>query len=305
MNTTTQQKFRLSVGPVLGYWPRRQLLDFYAGLADSPAHSVSLGEVVCSRRHEMKLDDWLALARELAAAGKEVVLATQALIESEAELRTMHRLAEHDEFLLEANDAAAVAAAAGRRFVVGAHINVYSRAALEELAAIGAVRWVPPLELPLEAIGLANPRDGRCAIESELFAFGRMPLAISARCFTARHYGLNRDDCGFRCIEHPDGLTLRTQDGDAFLALNGQQTLSARLMCALGERERIAAAGITRLRLSPTSRHFVEVVDAYDRVFNHGEDAATALESLRAVDLPGKLANGYLLRKPGFEWSRA
>ena len=305
MNDSSTASFQLSVGPVLTYWPRRHLLDFYAAVADSPVHSVTLGEVVCSRRHEMKLDDWLALARDLAAAGKEVVLATQALIDSEAELRTMHRLAEQDDYLLEANDAAAVAAAAGRPFVIGTHINVYSRAALDELAALGAVRWVPPMELPLEAIALANPRDDSRVLDTELFAFGHMPLAVSARCFTARHYGTNRDDCGFRCIEHPDGLLLSTQEGEEFLALNGLQTLSARLMCALGEHERLAAAGVTRLRLSPTSRHFVEVIDVYDRVFNHGEDGAAALQTLRALDLPGKLANGYLQRKPGFEWSRA
>ena len=49
--------FVLSVGPVLAYWPRTALIEFYARVAESPARTVTLGEVVCSRRHEMKLDD--------------------------------------------------------------------------------------------------------------------------------------------------------------------------------------------------------------------------------------------------------
>ncbi|MCV5961458.1 U32 family peptidase, partial [Escherichia coli] len=74
----------------------------------TPADTVVLGEVVCSRRHEMKLDDWLALARDVAAAGKEVVLASQVLLESEADLRAVRRLVEQRDFLVEAGDASAL-----------------------------------------------------------------------------------------------------------------------------------------------------------------------------------------------------
>ena len=299
------RRFALAVGPLLTYWPRRDLIDFYGKVAELPVTTVTLGEVVCSRRHEMKLDDWLALARDLAAAGKEVVLAMLALIESEAELRTMHRLADQDEFLVEANDAAALGRLAGRPFVIGPHVNVYSADALDELAALGAVRWVPPVELPVEAMAAANPPRRAPAIDTEVFAFGRMPLAISARCFTARHNGVNRDECGFRCIEHPDGLMLRTQEGEAFLALNGTQTLSARLMCALPERETLAAAGVRRLRLSPISRRFDAVIDAYDRAFNHGADVGATVADLVALDLPGALADGFLLRQAGGAWSQS
>lgn len=84
--------FEISIGPVLYYWSRQDLMQFYAQVAESSAGSVVLGEVVCSRRHEMKTPDWLALARDLRATGKEVVLATQALIESEADIRTLRRI---------------------------------------------------------------------------------------------------------------------------------------------------------------------------------------------------------------------
>jgi collagenase-like PrtC family protease len=298
----THAPFALSVGPVLTYWTRRTLIEFYARLAEAPVATVTLGEVICSRRHEMKPDDWLALARDLAAAGKEVVLATQALIESEAELRTLRRLAEQGEFMVEANDAAALHRLAGRAFVIGPHVNVYSGAALEELAALGAVRWVPPVELPIDAVAAAV---GPQAIAAEVFAFGRLPLALSARCFTARHYGLNRDECGFRCLEHPDGLLVRTQEGEPFLALNGLQTQSAGVQCLLGWRDALRDAGVRRVRLSPIARGFEQVVAVFDRVFNGGADAAEGLAELVALGLPGAPVDGYAHRRAGREWSAA
>jgi O2-independent ubiquinone biosynthesis protein UbiV len=294
--------FSISVGPVLYYWPRRTLVDFYARVADSPARSVTLGEVVCSRRHEMKLDDWLALARDLAASGKEVVLATQALIESEAELRTMRKIAEQREFLVEANDAAALHRLAGRGFVIGPHVNVYSGAALDELAALGATRWVPPVELPVDAIAAST--SGR-AIEAEVHAFGRLPLALSARCFTARHFGLNRDECGFRCVEHPDGLLLKTQEGEPFLALNGLQAQSAGVQCLLAWRAALVDAGVRRLRLSPVARNFEQVIDVFERTFNGGADPTAGLAELDALGLPGAPVDGYAHRRAGREWSLA
>lgn len=294
--------FALSVGPVTYYWSRRTLIDFYARVAESAAHSVSLGEVVCSRRHEMKPDDWLALARDLAAAGKEVVLATQALIESESELRTMRRFAEQGEFLVEANDAAALHRLAGRAFVIGPHVNVYSGAALDELVVLGAARWVPPVELPLDAVAAAV---GARPVEAEIFAFGRLPLALSARCFTARHYGLNRDECEFRCLDHPDGLLLKTQEGEPFLALNGLQTQSAGVQCLLGWRDALAGAGIGRVRLSPVAQRFERVIDVFDRVLNRGGDAVDGLAELAALELPGAPVDGYAHRHAGREWSLA
>ena len=296
--------FRLSVGPLLYYWPRRTLMEFYARVAEAPVSTVYLGEVVCSRRHEMKVDDWLDLARDLAASGKEVVLSGQALIESEAELRSLRRLADSGEFMIEANEAAGVRIAAGRPFVLGPHVNVYSAPALDEFAAVGAVRWVPSMEIPLDAIAQINPQKRTPAVETEVFAFGRMGLALSARCFTARHYQLSRDECEFRCIAHPDGLLVKTQEGDDFLTLNGLQTQSARVHCLLAERDALLQAGVRRLRLSPISQNFERVIDAFDQGFNHGADATAALTDITPL-LPGAPADGYAHRRAGFEWSHA
>jgi collagenase-like PrtC family protease len=302
---TAQQRMALTIGPVLYYWPRETLLHFYSEVAESPADTVVLGEVVCSRRHEMQLADWLSLARDLRGAGKEVVLATQALIESEADLRQLRRLVSQGDFLVEAGDASAlnVLVESAAKFVLGPHINIYSRAALIEHTMAGAVRWVAPVELAVHAIGRINaPRP---VLPTEVFAWGRLPLAFSARCFTARHHRLSKDQCGFRCHDDADGLLLATTDQRPFLVLNGIQTQSAAQQCLVTERDALRAAGVSRLRLSPSSARFGEVVSAFDQVMNHGASADAALLTLDALSLPGGLANGFAHARAGLEWSRS
>ncbi len=289
----------LTIGPLLYYWSREHIERFYADIADGPAGSVVLGEVVCSRRHEMKTGDWLALARELRAAGKEVVLATQALIESEADLRTLRRIVEQGEFLVEAGDASAIGVLTQMKapFSLGPHINVYNRQALREYVALGAQRWVAPVELSLAAI--ASVHAAEAGLQTEAYAWGRMPLAFSARCFTARHHRLGKDQCEFRCRDDDDGLLLSTADGRPFLVLNGIQTQSAGLQCLIDERAGLLAAGVSRLRLSPGSGNFGAVVEAFEQVMNHGADAAAARLALEGLALPGGLVNGYAHGAPG------
>lgn len=291
--------FELSIGPVQYFWPRPELMAFYAEVAESSATTVVLGEVVCSRRHEMKTLDWLALAQDLRSAGKEVILATQALIESEADIRTLRRIAEQQEFIVEAGDATALNVLTEMKasFVLGPHINVYSKQALREYLRMGAVRWIAPIELSLAAV--ASIHADEVALPTEVFAYGRMPLAFSARCFTARHHRLSKDQCEFRCRDDDDGLLLSTTDGQPFLVLNGIQTQSAGLQCLITERCELQAAGVSRLRLSPTSTHFIDVIETFDLVMNRGGDADAALQALDAHSPPGGLVHGFAMGQAG------
>ena len=302
----------LTVGPLLYWWPRARMLECYAAVADGPASTVVLGEVVCSRRNEFRLDDWIGLARDLAGAGKRVVLATQALVMSESELRAVRRLAEQDEFAVEAGDASALrilahehAARRGRPpFVLGPHVNVYSRHALAEYAALGAGRWVAPVELALDAIACVNPPAARVTgpageVSTEVFGFGRLPRAFSARCFTARHPRLAKDQCEFRCRDDADGLLLSSSEGQPFLVLNGIQTQSAALHCLLGEAAGLRRAGVASVRLSPCAQEFPAVLRIFDAVYNRGAPLADARAELGQLGLPGVLVNGFAHRQPG------
>jgi collagenase-like PrtC family protease len=308
--TPNDDRLALSVGPVLYHWPRTALLQFYAELADSPADTVVLGETVCARRRELRLDDWLALGRELRAAGKDVVLAAQALIETEADLRLLERQAGQQEFAVEAGDASALQLLAGRvPLVLGPHLNVYSRAALVEHADLGATRWVAPVELSLDAIALVNPPTERVrtpggeAIASEAWVFGRLPLAFSARCFTARQHRVPKDDCGFRCLADPDGMLLSSSEGQPFLVLNGTQTQSAAVHNLLADGAALRAAGVSRLRLSPCAQGFSQVLADFEAVMNGGAACGDRDAAWAALGVPGPFGNGYARRAAGMAWS--
>ncbi len=288
---------KIALGPVLYHWPRAQLDAFYRDVAAMPVDIVYLGEVVCSKRREYRFDDWLDAAQRLAEHGKQVVLSAQALMESEADLRTLRRIAANGRFAVEANDMGAVHLLAGQRFVAGPHLNVYNRTTLEVLSSLGAMRWVPPVEITRETLAgtLAPPRAG---LELEMFAVGRMPLAFSARCFTARHHDRAKDDCAFACIDDHDGLELRTRDDEPFLMLNGIQTQSYRVLNLIDSLAELQALGTAVVRISPQSKRTAEVAAIVRRALD-GTLAARAAAVAMAPLLPAPMCNGYFHGRPG------
>ena len=292
---------KLSLGPILYFWEREQVLDFYRAAADSPAEIIYLGEAICSKRRLVKSEDWFAIGRELREAGKEVVLSTLTLIEAASEASAVKRLCENGEFTVEANDMTAIQhlSSTGRPFVTGPSVNIYNHRSLKLLAAKGLLRWVLPVELGLDT--LAERQEHRPeGVETEVFALGRRPLAYSARCYTARSENLPKDDCQFKCIDYPDGRLLRTREDEDFLVLNGIQTQSALTHQALEQIPQLADRGVDVLRISPQFAGTLEILDLFDQAIN-GADPAALLESLHTL-LPHGSCNGYLLNQPGMDY---
>ncbi len=284
---------QLTLGPLQYFWPRERTLAFYRESVAWPLHTVYLGETVCSKRRELRTRDWIALAEELATAGREVVLSSLALIEAESELGVLRRLVEHGGFRIEANDLSAVQLCReqGITFVAGPSLNIYNHEALAMLMEDGLQRWVPGVEqgqaLIAELLDALHVRGGAHP-ELEVIAWGRLPLSYSARCFTARALDVAKDQCGFRCIEHPDGLGVATREGRPFLRINGIQIQSEETTDLSPELHALRELGVDLLRLYPQASGMQSVVEHF----------AQALSSQDPVPMLGQ-RNGYWHGEPG------
>jgi len=288
---------RLSLGPLLYFWSADDSRAFYEAACDSDADIVYLGETVCSKRRELKLPDWLELARGLQAAGKQVVLSTLALIQAPSELKEVRNWVENGELLIEANDLGTVQLAheAGLPFVCGPAINCYNADVIRLLLDKGMQRWVMPVELSRDWLAqlLRECEDQglRQRFEVEVFAYGHLPLAYSARCFTARAEDRPKDKCQLACLRYPQGRVAQSQEGQPVFVLNGIQTQSGycyNLVNQLPEMQGL----VDVVRLSPGSAETL--------------DWLTRFRANLAGQQPWKLeagheCNGYWQRLPGMQ----
>ncbi len=254
----------VALGPLLYYWPRKETLAFYEKVTESVFDRVYLGEVICAKRRQLKLEDWVAIGKKLQSAGKKVILSSMTLLESESDLSQVKRVCENGQFCVEANDMSAVhfLSSAGLPFYTGPSVNIYNGYTLEVLSHLGLKGWVLPVELSrnhlvkiLEQASELGVND----LETEVFSYGYMPLAYSARCFTARSKGLAKDQCEFACIKTPEGIPLATQEGEKLFTINGIQTMSGHCLNLLDQWQDMQKIGVSTVRLSAHSHDVFEV----------------------------------------------
>lgn len=298
---TNRRKPVLSLGPVYYLWDGPKWRDFYFRIADeAPVEHVTLGETVCSKRQHFTEPHVAEVVERLEEAGKKVTLSTLAMVTLERETRHVRDLIQDSLHAIEANDLSALGLIAGKAHSVGPLVNVYNAATASVLASRGAENICLPPELPMssmEQIVKAMP-----GFSFEIFAFGRMPLAISARCAHARSKGLTKDNCQFVCGEEPDGLPLRTLDRQSFLVLNGVQTMSNSCAVLLNELPALSAAGIARVRLSPQDCDMVEVANIYESVLGGFVDGDEAIATLAQVYPAATFSNGFHHQREGAAW---
>jgi collagenase-like PrtC family protease len=260
---------KLSLGALQYFWPRDRTLAFYREAANWPVDIIYLGETVCSKRRALGARDWIALAAELAASGKQTVLSSLALVEAESELGALRRMIEECNCWIEANDLSAVQLCRERGipFVAGPTLNIYNQQALSLLIEDGLRRWVPGVEQGetlLRELRAAMLAEGHIMPELEVIAFGRLPLSFSARCFTARALDVAKDQCDFRCIQYPDGVPLATREGKPFLRINGIQIQGEEITDLGPELPVLRELGVDVLRLYPQAQDMADVVAHFD-----------------------------------------
>jgi len=280
---------KLSLGPLLYYWPKQSVEDFYQQAMNSAADVIYLGETVCSKRRELKPRDWIHLAKELNGQGKEIVLSSMALLEAPSEIKILKQLCENGELSVEANDVGAIQLLSEQKvpFVCGPAINCYNASVLKLFVNKGMQRWVMPVELSrdwlAQTVSDCEDLGIRSQFEVEVFSHGFMPLAYSARCFTARSENKAKDDCELCCIKYPQGRATTTQEDQQVFVLNGIQTQSGYCYNLINDLPSMQGL-VDIARISPSGNDAFNVLTQYREALTQGIDP---------VKLESKECNGF------------
>jgi collagenase-like PrtC family protease len=279
---------QITLAPIPFYWPKETVFKFYDAAQQWSVDRIVLGENVCSKRRELSTQDWLTLADKLRQSGKDVAISTLALLEAESELKTVRALCEQDKLEVEANDFSAVELLnqQGVKFSAGPYLNIYNPQALRLLMADGLTRWTLPVELGhshlvsmQEAMG-----DEMNLVKTEVFAHGYLPLALSARCFTARALEKPKDQCKRVCLDYPTGIAVDSQESQRLFTLNGIQTLSGEIQDLVTEVPRMQAMGVDAIRISPSQFEMEAIVEAYASAIQGEKVAEPPLSSSTYCD---------------------
>ena len=173
---------------------------------------------------------------------------------------------------------------------------------MARLAANGAVHITLPAEIPGDTMGVLADRAREIDVTLEAQVYGRMSLALSARCYHARAHNRDKDNCQLVCEEDPDGLALNTLRGEPFLAINGVQTLSYTCLNLMQELGDMQDAGIDAFRLSPHDHDMGAVVQLFRGVLDGDLEATEACTKLGEIGLDAPFSNGFYHRSDGYRW---
>lgn len=290
---------KISLGQIPFNWTKKQVSDFYLEMIDLPLDTVYIGNTICSKREAtISTKQWLTIAEKLQTEGKQVIFSTLGLIETDSELNQLAKTCAETPFMIEANDISSVniLSRLEKEFACGPGVNIYNHNTLNILQQKGMVRWTPPVELSINAISDIKNAAKNKDVEIELFAFGYLPLATSARCYSARQEGLDKEHCDNICAKTPYGYYVNTTDGKDFLRINGTQTMSAAIHNALNGWKVAETAGINSLRISPANTDMKNVIAQTHSMLNGYIDSVQI-----DLDPRERFCDGFAFDKAGIE----
>jgi collagenase-like PrtC family protease len=292
---------KLTLGPVAYHWSAEMRRDFYARIADeAPVDEVYLGEVICSKRAPFFEAELPQVMERLERAGKTVILSSLAEVVLKRERKATADLAAMETPEIEINNASGLYARGRRPHRIGPFMNAYNEATIGWMAAQGATHVCLPGELPKEAIAVAAKAAGDLGLGVEVQVFGRVSLAVSARCYHARAHGRTKDNCLFVCEDDPDGMPLKTRDDRPILRVNGIQTQSESYLNLLPEIPALAGMGVTHLRLMPQAVDMVAVARAVRDVLDGAASPAEAEARLGLLCVGTSFSDGFYHGTAGY-----
>jgi len=297
-------KREITIGPVMFNWTPEVWRDYHFRIADEvPADAVYVGEVVCSKRAPFIEPHFEEVVERLQQGGKQVIVSLLAEVMSKVDRRLVSGMLDLVGLMFEVNDASQLAAVAGKPHAVGPFLNAYNEETLCYLSHRGATVFTMPYELPGRSIAVMCKAATEHGAAVEMQVFGRIPLALSARCYHARAHGLTKDGCLFVCEKDPDGMDIKTLDGAPFLTINGIQTMSSKYLNLIPATDALCALGVSRFRISPDSRDVTAVAAALRDRLDGRIDAEEALARVKAAREGDAFADGFLHRRAGTAWS--
>lgn len=292
---------KLTLGPCLFNWKVNDWRDFYFKIAEeSIVDEVYIGEVVCYKRYpffEVALDD---VINRLESCGKKVNLSGFSLILGDLEMNTSKKFidkAKNNRHLIEINDVGLLGLLKDTPHIIGPTINVYNESTMETLVEQGAKRVCFPYEIDNKSLAILS-QVKNC--EKEIFAFGRMPLAIAARCYHARIHKTQKDDCKYVCEKDYDGKPITTLMDENFLVVNGTQTMSFSYNNLINELDELIKMGINVFRISPHYMDMVSVISIFNKVLLKQIQSVEAISLLKKL-MPNdaKFSNGFYYSQEG------
>jgi collagenase-like PrtC family protease len=299
-------KPQLTLGPIQFHWPAEQWKDFYFRIADeAPVDTVYIGEVICSKRAPFYEPLYAEVTQRLQKAGKKVVFSTLAEVMIRHDRNMVEGLAATKDMLVEANDASALFHLSGKPHAIGPFLNAYNEDSLALLSRNGATHICFLPELPKAPLAVMAGKAGELGMSTEVQVYGRVPLALSARCYHARAHGRMKDNCQFICEQDADGMELKTLQGRSFLAINGIATMSHTCLNLMQELDELKEMGIDRFRLSPHSHDMVKVAALFRSVLDGSAPTSAAIEQLAQLAPQMPFSNGFYHKRQGYEWLKA